>query len=276
MYATAVRAIVLVMFLSPAGLYAQASGTLLTFPETFRQSGNMERDRIFTDYGNLYNQNNAKNFCVALLGAGLLANTRIDGNFQHWHSKNINSGFSHELSEFSKVFGEGYIFVPVMVTSAAVYRFRQERRGAPNYPLGDFTDRTFRGYLVGAPTLFVFQSLLGADRPRNGGSDWRPLRHAHGVSGHAFMGAIPFITAAQMTDKLIVKGLFYTLSTFCAWSRVNDDAHYLSQVALGWYLAYLSVRAVSETESRRPLPKGLTIFPVVEVGAVGIGVYYQH
>ena len=105
-----------------------------------------------------------------------------------------------------------------------------------------------------------------------GSSHWHPFRRANAVSGHAYIGAIPFITAAQMTDKPVVKGLFYVLSTVCAWSRINDDAHYLSQAVLGWYLAYLSVRAVTKTESRRPLPRGLTIFPLSGAGVVGIPV----
>jgi hypothetical protein len=84
------------------------------------------------------------------------------------------------------------------------------------------------------------------------------------------------MTAAQMSDKPCVKGLFYALSTFPAWSRVNDDAHYLSQALLGWYLAYLSVRAVSATEGHGKLPRGLTLFPVCGDGSVGIGLLYQH
>jgi membrane-associated phospholipid phosphatase len=206
-----------------------------------------------------------------------MANTTIDGKFQHWHAKQTLSGFSQELSECSKIFGEGKIFIPVIVTSAITYRFWQEKRGGlPECPLGEFADRTMRGYFVGFPTLLTMQSVLGGDRPRDGGSDWKPFQQNHGVSGHAFIGAVPFMTAAQMTDKPLVKGLCYSLSVLPAWSRVKDDAHYLSQAMLGWYLAYLSVRAVSQTESRTSLPRGLTLFPVSEVGSVGIGLYYQY
>ena len=206
-----------------------------------------------------------------------MANTTIDDKFQHWHAKQTLSGFSQELSEFSKVFGEGQYFIPVMITSAITYRFWQEKRGGlPECLFGEWTDRTMRGYFVGFPTLLTMQSVLGGDRPRDGGSSWKPFQQDHGVSGHAFIGAIPFMTAAQMTDKPLIKGLCYSLSVLPAWSRVNDDAHYLSQVVLGWYLAYLSVRAVSQTENHTLLPRGLTIFPVSEVGTVGIGLHYQY
>ena len=270
------RIAVFLLSLLPVGLYAQVPCASPTLPEAFRQFGNLERDRIFTDFGNLYNQHNVKNFGVALLGAGVMANTTIDSKFQHWHAKQTLSGFSNELSEFSKVFGEGQYFIPVMITSAITYRFWQGKKGGlPECAFGEFTDRTMRGYFVGFPTLLTMQSVLGGDRPHDG-SDWKPFQQNHGVSGHAFIGAVPFMTAAQMTDKPLVKGLCYTLSVLPAWSRVNDDAHYLSQAMLGWYLAYLSVRAVSQTENRTNLPRGLTLFPVSEVGAVGIGLHYQY
>jgi len=225
----------------------------------------------------LYNQNNVKNYGLALLGAGIMANTKIDSKFQAWHTKETLSGFSNELSEFSKVFGEGKFFIPAMVASSLTYRFWQEKRGGlPECTFGEFTDRTMRGYLVGAPALLTLQCALGGDRPRAGGSYWKPFQQDHGVSGHAFLGAVPFMTVAQMTDRPLIKGLFYALSVLPAWSRVNDNAHYLSQAALGWYLAYLSVRAVAQTESRRPLPRGLTIFPIGGAGVVGMGLYYQY
>jgi membrane-associated phospholipid phosphatase len=258
-------------------LHAQTGSCTTPFSEALLQFGKRERDRIFTDYGNLYNQNNVKNYGLALLGAGVMANTKIDGEFQNWYGRHVRSNFTNEFSKVSKTFGEGQFFIPIIATSAVTYRLLQEKHGWSECKVGEFADRTMRGYLVGFPTLLVAQSVLGADRPRDdGGSYWRPFRQDHGVSGHAFMGAIPFMTAAQMAEKPCVKGVFYVLSTFTAWSRVNDDAHYLSQALLGWYLAYLSVRAVSETESRYPLPRGLTIFPVCGDSSVGIGLHYQY
>ena len=266
------------ILLFPSGLCAQSilnpTCSPTTYSTAFSQFGNRERDRIFSDYRNLYNRNGALNFGTAILGASVLANTKMDGNFQRWYAHQVRCDFTNDLSKGAKIFGDGPIFIPIMTASALTYRFWQEKQGQPNCKLGDFTDRTFRGYLVGTPTLLVSQLVLGADRPRNGPSYWQPFKHDHGVSGHAFIGAMPFITAAQMTDKPFEKGVFYALSTLPAWSRVNDDAHYLSQVILGWYLAYLSARAVSGTEGQR-LPKGLTIFPIAGEGPVGIGVHYQ-
>jgi len=274
-FSLTIRVAVFLLSFFPVGLCAQVVSTPLELPKALRQFGDQGRDRIFADFGNLYNQNNIKNFGVVLLGAGAMANTKIDGNFQNWYRDHVRSDTLDDFSNFSKVFGEGLIFIPVIATSAVTYRFVQTRRGLPESVLGDFTARTLRGYVVGTPTHLAFQVVLGGERPNGGSSRWQPFHHPVGVSGHAFVGAVPFITAAQMTDRPCVKGLFYALSIFSAWSRVNDDAHYLSQSLLGWYLAYLSVRAVTATESRRLLPRGLTIFPVAGTDSVGIGLHYQ-
>jgi len=224
----------------------------------------------------MYNCNNVANFGVAIMGGAVLANTEMDHNFQNWHNKHIQSDTSDEFSKVAKVFGEGGIFIPLITTSAVAYRFSQAKWGLSDCYLGEFTSRTTRAYLVGSPTLLTFQLLLGGDRPEDGDSYWRPFREDHGVSGHAFLGAVPFITIAQMTDQPGVKGMFYALSGFTAWSRINDDRHYLSQALLGWYLAYLSVRAVSQTEASCSLPRGLTLFPVFVNNSVGAGLYYQY
>jgi len=50
-----------------------------------------------------------------------------------------------------------------------------------------------------------------------------------------------------MQKNIYLKGLFYAASPLAALSRINDDKHFFSQAALGWYMAYLSVSAVDRT-----------------------------
>jgi hypothetical protein len=62
------------------------------------------------------------------------------------------------------------------------------------------------------------------------------------------VGAIPFLAAAEMVENPLAKGTLYVCSTFVGFSRMTDNAHYPSQVFLGWYLAWASSMAVSRTE----------------------------
>lgn len=101
-----------------------------------------------------------------------------------------------------------------------------------------------RGFIVGAPPLIVMQRLTGGSRPyeTNEGSEWHPFRDNNGVSGHAFMSSLPFITGAKMTDNPWEKSLWYLGSTLGPLSRVNDNAHYPSQIGMSWCDVFFCLR----------------------------------
>jgi hypothetical protein len=240
-----------------------------------------EYGRICCDHQNFYQWHTFWNFSLALGGGAVLANTSLDADFQDWYQNDVRSSGTDDFASFVKTFGEGQIFIPSFALLAVTGRYLDEcyptchQRGRI---LTNFASRTTRGYMVGAPSLLLGQYLLGASRPcdhRSWGSKWQPFKDENSLSGHAFMGATPFITAAQMSDSRLLKGTFYFFSTMTAWSRVNDDKHYLSQICLGWYLSYLSCRAVSQTEGDIS-GKGLTFFPLVAPDTMGMGVVYQR
>jgi hypothetical protein len=71
------------------------------------------------------------------------------------------------------------------------------------------------------------------------------------------MGAIPFLTISKMVRSKKLKLLFYTGSFATGLSRINDNKHYLSQIALGWWIAFLSVNSIVLSEKSK-----ITIDPV--------------
>jgi len=131
-----------------------------------------------------------------------------------------------------------------------------------------------RGLIVGATPLLSLQYLIGSSRPSAGtGSQWEPFKSSHGVSGHAFVGAVPLWTAAQMTDCCALEAGFYTAGTLAGWSRIHTDAHYFSQVLLGWWLAGLSVSAVNHTELGK---HDWYVMPTLDDGGTGISLIHLH
>ena len=71
-----------------------------------------------------------------------------------------------------------------------------------------------------------------------------------------------------MADNLFLKAALYTASTLVPWERVNYDAHYLSQVCLGWWMGYLAVRAC---RSHRLRVERFAVIPMVSPEMTGIG-----
>jgi hypothetical protein len=130
----------------------------------------------------------------------------------------------------------------------------------------EWTLKSIRATAVGTPTLLFLAAATGGDRPTEGDSKWRPFENIRGVSGHTYFSVVPIITAAKMSENRYQKAIFYGLSALPALSRINDDKHYFSSVALGWYIAYLSCAVVEKGTDRQegrvhlqiaPVPKGI-------------------
>ena len=220
---------------------------------------------ITQDYKNFYSKKTFDNSFFWLTVGSLLANTKADHNFQHWYQDSVRSEKTDEWSMEFKHFGMGTETLPILFGTALI------GHGLKNWGLDgegyiyDWSSKSLRAIFVGAPVLFVSQRLTGGGSPKDGDdSTWRPFNDSHGVSGHSFMGAVPFLTAAHMTDDKLLKGAYYLGSTLCAWSRVNDDDHYLSQALLGWSLAYVSTLAVFDKES------SIILAPIIDGKRFGI------
>ena len=207
--------------------------------------------RLIDDHFNFYSPRS-----LAWLGGGLLAgaafaNTDIDESLQrHFQSsvKSANSDEWYESLHANKELGNGIYTLPVMATAWAAGAF------FPDVPIlnttGRWGERSLRAFLVGAPLMIAFQHFTGGSRPSemDYGSRWHPFADDNGVSGHSFMSALPFLTAAQMADNPFAKTAFYAGSLLGPLSRMNDNAHFPSQIFLGWWFAYLATVAVSRTE----------------------------
>ena len=222
-----------------------------------------------------YTWDTALNFGIALAAVAPIANTAADENVHRWYQDKVRSRESDRFASTCKTFGEGGQVIPAYLLLGLTYRFIKVDCGweQKHFDIaGEWSSRCGRAIFAGFPTLLIGQVVLGAARPEIGdrASYWHPLSSSHGISGHAFLGAVPFITAAQMTNRIWLKTFFYAGSMLTGWSRINDDAHFLSQVILGWHLAYLSCRAISKSENPC-FGRHLTLYPVINEEMSGVG-----
>jgi hypothetical protein len=86
------------------------------------------------------------------------------------------------------------------------------------------------------------------------------------------MSSLPFITAAKMTDNPIRKTLFYGGSLIGPLSRVNDNAHYPSQIGLGWAMAFVAASAVQQTDTGK---RGWSVVPQSSLNSSGMAFQYR-
>lgn len=208
--------------------------------------------RIMNDHANFYSKPSMMSLAGGFLVGGVIANSHIDRNFHEAFQENIRNADSDEWFEVlhaNKELGNGMYTLPIFALAWGTQAVFPDQPMADTF--GTWGERSLRSFVVGAPPMLLLQRVTGASRPSDElhSSHWHFMQDNNGVSGHAFMSSLPFITAAQMTENRWEKTAWYAGSLLGPLSRINDDAHYTSQVMLGWWVSYLAVSAVSSTDS---------------------------
>lgn len=226
---------------------------------------------VQSDYAEFYSPRSLAWLAGGIAVSATMANTPFDENVvRHKFITNVARAPSDELynalSE-PKLFGDGRLSIPTFAILALAEPWIVDLPMGPE--AAEWGQRSIRTFIVGGPAVLGLQVLTGASRPGETPDDskWNPLQDNNGVSGHSFMGAIPFMSAARMTDNPWLKGGLYAASTLPGLSRVNDDDHYFSQVLLGWWIAYLASNAVDRTHQKNPRSQ---FYPYPMANGVGI------
>ena len=201
------------------------------------------------DYEEFYSKDRLLRLGMSFGAGAILANTHADESFQKWYQTDIRSIKTNYIAYISKNFGEWKYLLPATLGTAIADNFNKQYFST----ISRWGSRSVRAYILGTPLLWSTQYITGASRPgEDNGSSWAPFNDTNGVSGHAFVGAVPFLTLARMyDDKKYLKYFFYAASTLTAFSRINDDAHFFSQTALGWYIAWETTDTVFDRDTNK-------------------------
>lgn len=248
-----------------------AAGAPSALPSDFQGRLDSDLSLLWQDFRNFYSPLNLLEVGAGIGVAAPLANTRADENIREWYRRQVHP--DRTLNSAAHVFSYGceiWTVVPISVEGMGLAGWLDDDY-AHDGGLAEWSSRAVRSMAVGTPTLLATYVLLGAGRPSAGDSSWHPFENIHGASGHTFYGAIPFLTAAEMTDNLFWQVPLFAGSFATGWARIHEDQHYASQVILGWWLAYLSCRRVDDTEAAH---RSWTLTPMTSEGP-GIGVQFR-
>ncbi len=220
------------------------------------------------DYKQFYSQYRFMRLCLAYGIAATSAGSDIDDDIQDFYQDHVRNSKTDKASNITKNFGNGWYIISLSAASVAAGAIFPE--GKVSSEIGTFGERSLRAIAVGGPAVVLMQYVTGASRPKDTGdnSSWEPFKSHHGVSGHTFIGAIPFLTLAHMYDEeWYIKYPLYMASTLTGLSRINDDEHFPSQVALGWYMAWEATQSIKERESKDPR---WSVVPLIAPGLYGL------
>jgi hypothetical protein len=222
--------------------------------------------QVRSDYQHFYSSKRMHQLGIGLLLAGVAANSEFDESLTDVILDAMGTNLTEDLAEL-RCLGDGDYVIPILASAALVSPFIDELPGGQR--IGEWGQRGARILLVGGPVSLFLQRLTGASRPgeNDHDSDWRPFQDNNGLSGHGFVGAVPFLAAAEMTDNRLYKSAFYLGSTLPALSRIADRGHYASQAFLGWYVAFLASKAVNETQWSQ---RGIEVIPFANESGSGL------
>ena len=228
--------------------------------------------KVLEDYRNFYSCEGLVCLTAAFGAGALMANTGFDTTMQAAWQRSVPPTDLGTFFRDCKNIGEGRYALSVFGAAAITGLVLEGRPGGDI--VGEWGSRSLRMFIVGAPPVYVLQLATGASRPNDNssaGSQWKPFTDDNGVSGHAFVGAIPFLAAADMVESPVAKGALYVCSTFVGFSRMTTDSHFPSQVFLGWYLAWASSRAVSGTEIHfAGMEVSVVPLPMADLGGLAV------
>jgi len=211
-----------------------------------RSTGNAP---LFKGSGKHWRRNYGRRSFIRLGGAtvlsGILIYSGIDKAVEQFHTTTIRSAITDKAAHGVKVFGERFWFLNWALLAATDAWYRSS-------PLTRLGRSSFEAMVVGLPLLWTVQRGLGANRPSSddGSPHWRPMNADNSASGHTFIAAVPLLVAAQQLPWKPAAAITRLLSVLTGWSRINDRKHYLSQVILGWTIAWNAVQAVTEKDEQ--------------------------
>jgi membrane-associated phospholipid phosphatase len=201
-----------------------------------------------------------KNWLKASLVAGVtLGLYAFDEDINDWIQDNRHD----DVSEFAERFGDGKIVLPSLVLFYAV------GHAAKNVKAKQTALLTIENVVITGIFTQIMKYSFQRHRPNTGdpydtwdgpfgGGD--KLAFPSGHTSLAFSIATPIAT--EYKDNLIIPPLAYGLASLVAWSRMNDNKHWASDVFMGASLGYFTGKAICRLHEDKD-NSNVTIMPVI-------------
>jgi len=171
---------------------------------------------------------------AALLGAGAGALMFLDSDIKDFVQDDVRNGATDDLADIVRPLGDGLVVASMATGGYVIGAVMGSRRLAAASLTG------LQSFTVAATLTEGIKFLSGRQRPNKtddafdfGGPFDTDSRNSF-VSGHATHAfALATAFAMEYRDSFFIPTLAYSAATLTALSRVNDNRHWASDVALG-------------------------------------------
>jgi hypothetical protein len=218
---------------------------------------------IGRNFVSLFSANNLRPFLIGAGSAGLMAfldENEFDGEddyFGHQHESNNGS----TLGRVGEKMGN-HVIVPSVIAGLAV-----TGQIIDNQRFKYFSYSLVQGYIVNNVIITGMKAAVGRTRPNQRNDRSFPSGH----TSNAFTWAT--IASHYYGKKVAIPA--YTVASFIAWSRVEMDAHYLSDVVFGAAIGYVVGKTVTRTLDDQVSERKVNWFPTASQNSYGLFMSYS-
>jgi hypothetical protein len=168
-----------------------------------------------------------------------------DEDIKDWLQKRRRSS-TNTVAAIGRPFGDGRYVLPGLGVLYCYSRLCGDNRLRRTALLG-FESAVVSGAITGA-----IKHLSHKRRPSSAEVDEVPwggpaasAAHVSFPSGHSACAfAVSTVIAMEYEEKTLVPALAYGTAVMCAFSRLNDNAHWMSDVIVGSAVGHLTARAI--------------------------------
>lgn len=208
---------------------------------------------------------------LVLGGTGILF--AFDDEIHDWVQGHRSDG-TDTLSDIVEPFGSGLYVVPAFGLFYGWGHFLDNERARRVGLLG------VESYLIANLLSLTVKSVTGRHRPgdHRGAHAWDTFKFNSNLSfpsGHttsAFAAAT--VIASEYDDLFFMGPLAYGLATLVAYSRLNDDRHFASDVFFGGALGYFTAKTVMKLHDNKKR-RHFTIYPRIGSSEAGLMLAYR-
>jgi len=208
---------------------------------------------------------------LVLGGTGVLF--IFDEEIQDWVQDHRGGG-TDRLSDIVEPLGSGLYVVPALGLVYGWGHFMDNERARRVGLLG------VESYLISNLMSMTIKWSTGRHRPgdHRGAHAWDPFKFNGNLSfpsGHtASAFSVATVIATEYDEHPFLVGLAYGLATLTAYSRLNGDWHFASDVFMGGAIGYFTAKTVMKLHDNKS-KHHFTIYPSVGEGQAGLMLGYR-
>jgi len=208
---------------------------------------------------------------LVLGGTGTLL--AFDDDIQEW-VQDRRGGGTDTAADIGEPFGNGLYVVPALGVFYGWGHFMDNERARRVGLLG------IESYLISGAISLTLKAVTGRHRPSegDGAHEWDPFQFNGNMSfpsGHTTTAfAVATVVATEYDENPLVATLAYGLATLTAYSRMNDNKHFASDVFLGGAIGYFTAKTVMKLHDDKRM-RHFTIFPRVSRQEAGLSLAMQ-